>query len=755
MGRRCVQVGDDDLVSPDTGLGVWLGNAAGGAWTVDFGNPAAPSILSGFSCFIRSNGVAWNLLQEIIMQQKQLLAALLCAVTPLAHAESEAMLDEVVVTATRFKDKSADRPINATIISRDDIQQSSARTLPELLAGQAGIAMRDFFGNNAASSTVDMRGFGAAAGQNTLILLDGRRITDSDLSGVQWAAIPFAAIERIEILRGSGAVQYGDGASSGVINIITRTPTKMGGSGQVSVRGGSYDTNEVQASGGYFTGEVGVDVTASKLHSGGYRANNSNDQTNAQANARWLTEAGEFALKLGVDQQTIRLPGARTVQPALGIDQVATDPRGAATPLDYASRDGGQVALEWQQNLAGADINLGLARRTKNQKSYFDLGGFPTYRDGDLTVDSFTPRVRVPHALGGESSLVVGVDVHRWDYAQRISNAAANIAQPINRIGMTQSNDAWYLQNTTHLSTATTLLAGFRNERIAMSGSDTYNAAAPGAFFGSAAPAGIFSASKNAYELGLRHQFDSGLAINGKAGRSFRFANVDEIYESGPAFTNQFQFLRPQTVDGLEFGLGQRTQAASWRATVFSNEVRDEIHLDPFSTGVGNTNLPPSRRQGIELEGRWQALSQLALSATYGYTDARFISGIWPGSAFTQTNVNIAGKHVPLVASQKVNLGASWAVSEQTRLNAAASYVGSQFMENDEANTLGMKIPAYTLVDLKLVHQVGALQLNASVNNLFDHKYYNYAVSSQFTPGRFNAYTLPGRTLFVGLGYQL
>jgi iron complex outermembrane receptor protein len=154
------------------------------------------------------------------MKQKQLLVALLCAITPFAHAATDS-LNEVVVTATRFKDKSADKPVNMTVITREDIQHSSARTLPELLSIQAGISTRDIFGNNAASASVDIRGFGAAAGQNTLILLDGRSITDPDLSGVQWSAIPFASIERIEIMRGSGAVLYGDGASSGVINIIT------------------------------------------------------------------------------------------------------------------------------------------------------------------------------------------------------------------------------------------------------------------------------------------------------------------------------------------------------------------------------------------------------------------------------------------------------------------------------------------------------------------------------------------------------
>ena len=688
------------------------------------------------------------------MKQKTIILALFGAIaSPLAAYAEVPVMNEIVVTATRFKDSFADKPVNVTVITRTDIQQSSARTLPELLSAETGIAMRDFFGNNAASSTVDMRGFGAAAGQNTLILLDGRRITDPDLSGVQWSSIPFASIERIEILRGSGAVLYGDGASSGVINIITRIPLTLGGSGQVSLRGGSYGMSEMQLGGDYFSGEAGVELTASKRASQGYRANNRNDQSNAGANFRWLTDAGEFVFKVAMDSQSIRLPGARTVQPALGINQVVIDPRGTSTPLDYASRDGSQLALDWLQSLGSAEINVGIANRNKNQKSYFDFGGFPTYREGDLNVTSLTPRIRVPHQLGGDSSLVVGFDFHNWHYGQRISNAPGNINQPVNSIGMSQKNDAWYLQNTTHLSSATTLLAGFRNEHIVMNGNDIYNAAAPGAF-GSAAPAGSFSASKQAYDIGLRHRLESGIALNGKVGRSFRFANVDEIYESGPTFSNQFQFLRPQTADGLEFGMDQKTQSGSWRAAIFRNKVNDEIHLDPFSTGVGNTNLPPSLRQGLELDGKWQISPQVKFNAGYSYTDARFLSGILPGSAFTQSNVNITGKHVPLVAGNKVNLGASWAMTEQTRLNAAMSYVGSQFMENDEANTLGIKIPSYTLTDLKLVHEMKGWRMDASVNNLFDHKYFNYAVSSQFTPGKYNAYTLPGRTLFVGLTYR-
>jgi iron complex outermembrane receptor protein len=411
--------------------------------------------------------------------------------------------------------------------------------------------------------------------------------------------------------------------------------------------------------------------------------------------------------------------------------------------------------LEWEHTLGDVDVSIGLARRDKNQKANFDFGGFPNYSDADLEVTSFTPRLRVSHSLGGDSSLVLGIDVHRWNYARRISNAPTNIGQPINRVSMRQRNEAVYLQNTSRLSSATNLLVGVRNERITMRGSDIYDATAPGPLFGSVAPAASFSDTKNAYDLGLRHQLDSKIVLSGKIGRSFRFANVDEIYESGVTFSNQFQFLKPQTVDGIEFSVAQQRPSAIWRATLFRNRVSDEIHLDPFTTGVGNTNLPPSRRQGVELDGKWQALPQLALNAAYAYTDARFLSGVLPGSAFSQLNINIAGKYVPLVARHKANLGAAWTVSEQTHLNTALTYVGSQFMENDEGNTLRLKIPAYALVDVKLVHKMRDWQFSTSVNNLFDRNYFNYAISSQFTAGRYNAFTLPGRTIYFELNRQM
>ena len=690
------------------------------------------------------------------MKKTFIAAAASLALAPASHAQPVpiTIADEVVVTATRFKDRYVDKPVNVTVITAEDIRDSAAKTVPDLLSEQAGIAIHDFFGNNAATTTVDLRGFGITGAQNTLILVDGRRVGDIDLSGVQWSALPLTAIERIEIVRGSGSVLYGDGATAGVINIITRSPAAIGNSVTVQGRPGSYATAETQLNANYFGSRAGFNVSASNYESDGYRANNRNRQTNAQADFRLLTERGDLTLKLGADRQGIRLPGARTVQPSAGVNQLATDRRGTSTPLDYATRDGNRATFDWRRDTAFGEFNIGAGWRDKEQTSYFDFGGFPDYRVIDLDVWSFTPRVKIAQPLFGRANtLVAGFDWYRWDYRLRRSNAAANIGQPFNTVDAVQENTALYVHNTTRVTERITLSAGARSERFRIDASDRFDPTAPGGAFGSGASPGSQRESEYAYELGLRYQLLAGTALIGKTGRSYRFANVDEIYETSPLFTNQFQFLRPQTARSHDIGVETRAASGRLRATLFVIDVDDEIHLDAFSTGIGNTNLPPSRRRGLELEGRWQAWKALTLGAAYTYTEAKFREGVLPGSLITQQNVTIAGKTVPLAPRHKLNLNASWAIDAKTRLNAIMTYVGEQYVDNDEGNTLGVKIPAYTVADLKLVHQSGPWRLSAAVNNLFNELYYNYAVRSQFVPDRYNAYPLPGRNFIMTLEY--
>ena len=678
-------------------------------------------------------------------------ALLMCA-PAIAVADEAPILSPVIVTATRFPDRADDKPVNLTVISSGDIARSTAKTVPDLLAQQAGIQIHDFYGNNAATTTVDLRGFGINGAQNTLILVDGRRVGDIDLSGVQWSAFPVADIERIEIIRGGGSVMYGDGAVGGVINIITKSPFVRDGKGRVYARAGSYATQEAGISAQHRTESFAIGASASQLESDGFRRNNRNRQANASADLRWLTSGGEVALKFATDHQGLRLPGARQVQPSTGTYLPETDRRGTPTPLDYAQRNGNRAQLDWRQRVGTAEFSLGAGWRNKEQTSYFDFSGFPDYRVVDLDVWSLSPRLR--WVAGGIHSLVAGVDWYRWNYRLQRSNAATNITRPFNIVDAEQENLGFYVHDTMTLSPRLTVTAGGRLERYRAQATDRFNAAAPGGGFGSGAPAASQRDHEYAWELGARYAWMPRLAVIGKTARSFRYANVDEVYETSAAFTNQFQFLRPQTAMHHEVGMEHDTAGRRLRAALFQIDVKDEIHLDALTTGTGNTNLPPSRRRGLELEGRWQLATSWQISAAYTHTDARFSEGVLRGAAGTQTNVVITGKTVPLVPRHKFNAGAAWSVGQATTLSAALTHVGAQYMDNDQGNTLGVKIPAYTVADLKLQHRLRDWILSAAVNNLFDRKYYNYAVRSQFVRDRYNVYPLPERNLMMTAEYR-
>jgi len=162
--------------------------------------------------------------------------------------------DAVVITATRFQDSKRDLPVGVTVITADDLRKSASSSLPEILAQFGLIHIRDNTGTP--NQQVDLRGFGITGDQNTLVLVDGLRISENELTSAQLNAIALESIERIEIVRGSGAVLYGGGATGGTINIITRRAQPGTVRGYGLARFGGYGTAEGRAGYGR-TGEVG------------------------------------------------------------------------------------------------------------------------------------------------------------------------------------------------------------------------------------------------------------------------------------------------------------------------------------------------------------------------------------------------------------------------------------------------------------------------------------------------------------------
>ena len=377
------------------------------------------------------------------------LAATLVLTASSGLAETE-QSENILVTATRLDPDNSKARGNTTIITAADIEKSTARTLPQLLGREAGVLTRSLYGNNATGATVDIRGFGAASTQNTLILLDGRRLNDIDLSSVDFSVIPLENIERIEITRNSGAVLYGDGAVGGAINIFTRQPEMAGTSAFIKAGAGNLDTQQLDAQLSHNSGPLSVFLGAHGVSSDGYRDNNSLDQKNLNSDIRFTHNSTQFFLRSDWFDQDLDLPGNRRVNPGLGINQLRKDRKGTNTPEDYANQDGFSVnpgVTHYWDNGSEAVIDFGY--RKKNQQALFrdyDFGGiYSNYLDSDLDTWSFTPRVTMPHQLFGiPVQTIAGIDYYDSDYDSDRSLNSNTDDQPIHRLHIDQKSTAVY-----------------------------------------------------------------------------------------------------------------------------------------------------------------------------------------------------------------------------------------------------------------------------------------------------------------------
>jgi iron complex outermembrane receptor protein len=668
-----------------------------------------------------------------------LLAAIAAALPLSVRAEDTATTGPVVVTATRL-DELANMPASVTVITSEDIARSPAKSLPDLLALEAGVNRSSLFGNFGTRDAVDMRGFGAAAGQNTLILLDGRRLSDVDLAAVDFPAIPLQAIERIEILRGSGTVLYGDGAVGGAINIVTRGPGRAGTRGSARLGAGSYDTRALDADVSHAQGGFSASLFANHLRTDGYRDNNDLEQTNLLADLRWQEHDREWFLKLGGDEQDLRLPGARRMEPGAGIDELANDRRGTSTPDDYAKQDGRQLTAGVLAFLSGgARLTVDGGYRRKHQQANLESGA--SYLDSELATWSFTPRLTVPQTLlGSRGSATVGVDYYRSAYDSDRSESRASADTPIHRIAIEQRSLALYGQIAGEVAAGTHLSAGARTQRVDLEANDSFDPTAPGAAFESEAADLRQDDQETAYELGLRHHLDQRLSVFARLGRSNRFATVDELFEfDSTTFLRVFSPLKPQTADSIELGTDYVRGDRRISASAYRMNLRNEIHFNPNT--FTNDNLDPTRRYGFALSAAEHLADTVRVKADYTYTRSEFRAGTFEGN------------DVPLVPRHTGALTLAWDVLPKATLSASARYTGPKRFDNDQSNTFE-KIPQYTIVDVKFVQALGAWQWQAAVNNAFNEEAFDYGIRSVFTPGTYNAYPLPERNYSLSVARE-
>jgi iron complex outermembrane receptor protein len=662
------------------------------------------------------------------MNRSTLIAVAISSAACAALVSSSSVLaeDAIIVSATRFPERLLDSGVGAIVINAESIAASTATTLPELLARTAGVHVR----NNSGSPDLqlDMRGFGITGDQNTLVLLDGIRINENDLGPTHLSGIPLNAIERIEILPGGGAVQYGGGASGGTINIVTKGPRRGEKSGTVSAGAGSYGAEEAQGSLSAAGDRLGLALNAAHQGSDGYRRNNRLRQDSLAGDLRLYGDKSDLAVKFGADQQRLGLPGVRDE------NQFVSDPRGATSPADWSTQGGEHLILQGRADLAPVELAVDAGQRDRRSSAYYPSMG--SYLDTKSRSSTLSPRLRwTGSPRDTDLGVVVGADLADWDYHRRIAGSPSGIDSPFSRTDGSQSNRALYVQANAMITPATKLSAGWRTQRVQ---DELANA------FGSPAVAQRQTHTARAGEVGLHHVLNGSLAVFGKLGTSFRFATVDEN-----GYTASGALLEPQTARHREAGIEYRANGSRLRATIYAIDLNNEIYFSPLVVPFGaNTNLSPTRREGLEIFGSTALARDVEISGNLALQSAQFREGRYGG-------VDVSGRDIPLVPRTLAVMRLAWRTAPQSRLTASVAYTGGQRYDNDQPNTFDRTMPTYALADVKFTHRTGDWLLSAIAGNLFDRRYYSYGIVDSFACAtRVCMYPQPGRTLFASAEYR-
>ena len=642
---------------------------------------------------------------------------LLLVASAAAAAEDTLSLDEVVVTATRYGEQAADVPANVTVITRDDIAASTAQSIPELLLTAPGVQVSDVTANHR-SFVVDLRGFGEQATANTLVLVDGRRINEPDLSGTDWSVIPLDRVERIEIIRGGrGAVLYGDNASGGVINIITK---EAGGlSGGIDLTGGSYGTLSTALHVGESTKDFSLRMSGKYLTTDGYRDNSKTDSKDVGMNAAYyLGDRLRVQVSGGYHQDKTGFPGAlRESDFAAGASRTdSMYPGDFADTEDYYLQavpevffgDGGSVK-----------IDLSYRKRTFLSFSSGSWGNFLGHTEIETLVAS--PQFVVRKTAGLVKNTVTGgIDLNKSD--EDILNNSVFFGSPSTGVfELKKENAGYYLHDEATIADRLRLSAGYRYDTSLFS-------------FDPSSPSSI-RASRDLYTAGVNYTFRKKSYAYVNYARSFRYPLMDELYSF---ITNTISpSLRPQTSDSYEAGVHVAiTEGSSAQVSCFRMDTDGEIIYNPVT--FANENLDGrTRRDGAEVSLQSRAFDRLTLKGSYTYMKARVREGAFGGRPIPNVPEHKASAEVTS------NLGAGFTAT------LIGVYVGERPFISDYAHDLSDQ-QSYFIMNMKLAYRWKSFRAFFDINNLTNKEYSEYGAMGVY-PTEKSYYPAPKRNVLAGL----
>jgi len=626
--------------------------------------------------------------------------------------EEVVRLEPIVITPTRGSDEISDVTKSVTVISREDLKRTKADYLPELIRSRSGITVTDYLGNPK-GTLVDIRGFGETSTSNVLVLVDGRRTNQVDLSGTDWSQIDLDSVERIEIVRGPATVLYGDNAAAGVINIITKRgeleePT-------ISLGGtlGSYDYKKGYVSASGSTSFMDYFLSYSHHETDGYRANNAY-WANDYFSGFTMHPTATFTIDLscGYHRDRYGMPGALyPAEIAVVGRRGTTHPDDKASTADFFFKINPQIEFA----LAGSDVTLSFFNsyrvRRSNGLNVSMWGEFETVHY--IRTYELKPKIEVTTELDDiDNTLIMGLDFFNARDAVLSGNRIGNMQDKTdiikNALGV-------YAHDSIKLWDRVLFNGGVRGEWA------DYD-------FNQEKLLANHDSKKIrivAYNTGCGYKYNEMSEVYFDFSSSFRLPNTEEYYQNkgvfwGVPYGGLNTDLKYQQSTGYELGARDNTfDWLSFASSVFLMDVKNEIYFDP-STFKNSNYLPEVRHYGLELEGRFDFFEgKLKPFAAWTLQKSYFRGGTYDGNC------------VPFVPGNTVSAGVTVTPLENFNATLLASYVGRRYLISDGKN-IAPELKDYTVFDIVVDYTYKGISVFAAVKNLFAKEYYAYGVSNAF-----------------------
>lgn len=606
-------------------------------------------------------------------------------------ADDEKPLNEIVVTASRSAQTVGVDTAYVQVISNEDIKNSGAQTVLDVLRRAAVIQAVDT-SSNGSSPVIGMRGFGSNGSQNVLVLLDGRRFNnETDIGTVNLRNLNLIDIERIEIVNGSSGALFGAGAVGGVINIITKTATKN--QLDVSISRGNYDTEKYRARGSVQKGSWSIVVNGDKETSDNYRDNNELNSVFGQLRLAFEGQHFDSYVEVSKLNQNANLPGALNASEA---SQNRRQVR-SGNANDFSNLDSTRLSVGGKLKLIDDwTFSIDSSQRQDDFKNF--LGGPFTQTRDQLTL---SPKVVGSLSfLNAKHRIIAGQDFESGRY--KISSAFGSST------GKPTTNSS-YLQITSPVSDRINVVTGYRYGRHHHNISATPKV----------------KDSVGAGSIGVFWAVAENTKVWARADQNFRFAAIDEHTSSTP-FPAPSVPLKTQTGESYELGIEHRYNRHVFNLQAYQLDLKNEIGFQPVSGFFCcNINFDPTRRQGMSASWNSNLTQQLDTSLQLSLVDATFNSGVF------------SGNRIPHVPKTALTGAVTYRPLEQTTVGLESQFTGRKVADGDFDNDQ-RRAKAVFVHNLAISQGWKDVTVSLRINNLLDKKYNLYTVEEAlFLPPTF------------------